>query len=305
MGKTQEIKGRMKAVASIKRITKTMQMIATAKFQASQRPAMAARPYTEKIAELVGELTAAAGAGGGAGDGDAAGGFDHPLLRTTAKNNGRQLLLVLSSNRGMCGAYNANILRTANAFLKDHAEQDVDIEVVGKKAVSYFRFVGTEIQAHHSHITDTPDADDVHRLADGYMEQFLAGKYDAVSVVYMAYESASRQKPTVVRLLPMELPQADEADDTTTATTTADYDFSPEPAELLGDLLPLTVRVRLLQCFREGVVSEHIARMVAMKSATDAAGKMGKQLTRTYNRARQAAITTELSEIISGAAALE
>ncbi len=299
MGKTREIKNRMKAVANIRRITKTMQMIATAKFQASQRRATEAQAYTRKIAELVGELSAAGGS------------VEHALLKAPAQAVGKRLVLVITSNRGLCGGYNANVLRTAMSKMREHAGQKVDLEVVGKKAMAYFKFAGVQTAAFHSHFTDKPEYLEVERLAGGYIKAFTEGVYDAVEVVYMAFHSAGRQSPVALTLLPM---QRVSGQDKPTSGKTSDaisgaggeaiYDFSPKPEELLNELLPITVKTQLFQCFNEAAVSEHIARMVAMKSATDSAGKMGKDLTRQYNRARQAAITTELSEIIAGSAAL-
>ena len=291
MGKSREIKDRMKAVGNIRRITKTMQMIATARFQASQRRATAAQPYTRKITQLVGELGAV---GGGA---------DHPLLQRPETPVGRQLLLVITSNRGLCGGYNANLLRQAVAFLTSGTDQQIDLEVVGKKGLAYFKFSGTSVKAFHGHLTDPPDPQAVQQLADRYMQAFTDRVYDAVRVVYMALHSVARQSPHVLSLLPMVPPAG--GDGVVRSKAEVVYDFSPPPGELLNELLPIAVRNQLMQCFNEAAVGEHIARMVAMKSATDNAGKMGKELGRQYNRARQTAITTELSEIIAGSTALK
>lgn len=296
MAKTREIKRRIKAVGNIKRITKTMQMIATARFQASQKRATAAKPFTTKIAELVGELSAAAAQGG-------ADSLSHPLLNHPSNNPTKRLLLVITSNRGLCGGYNANILRTANAFVREHGQNNLDIEVVGKKGVGFFKFNEIPLTNTHTGFGDKPEFEEVERIAQGYMDQFTAGKYDSVHVVYMGFESMGRQSPVAMQLLPMKNPTQGTA--TQKSSTVPDYEFSPDPQELLNELLPMTVKAALFQAFNEGVVSEQIARMIAMKAATDAATKMGKDLTRVYNRARQAAITTELSEIIAGTAALD
>ena len=298
MGKGREIKGRMKAVGNIQRITKTMQMIATAKFQASQRRATAAQPYARKITELVSELGAAGGA------------VEHPLLQSPDPAVGRHLLLVLTSNRGLCGGYNANVLRTAVGFIQQQEDQVIDFEVVGKKGLAYCKFSGIEVAAFHSEITDTPTYESVERLGDRYMQAFKDGQYDTLHVVYMAFHSAARQTPMTLPLLPLRgLNESEKKTSESSAQhdspmTEVIYDFSPQPNQLLDELLPIAFKTQLLQCFNEAVVSEHVARMVAMKSATDNAGKMGKELSRSYNRARQAAITTELSEIIAGSAAL-
>jgi F-type H+-transporting ATPase subunit gamma len=343
MAKTREIKRRIKAVGNIKRITKTMQMIATARFQAAQKRATAAQPYTRKIAELVGQLAAAAAtqsggsaSGGAESNGQPAGGLSHPLLRTPDPRTNRELLLVLTSNRGLAGGYNGSILRLALTYIRAATAEGktVEVEVVGKKGVNFFKFNNVQVAKFHGEFADQPRYEQVEPLAERYMSEFSAGKYDAVRVVYMSFVSMARQTPRNLQLLPLENPADTEGRGATPGksegreakiverdaagigtarvsekqggrTVSVDYDFSPSPAELLGELLPITVKTQLFQCFNEANVSEQIARMVAMKAATDAAGKMGKDLNRRYNRARQAAITTELSEIIAGAASLE
>ncbi len=305
---TREIKGRIKAVGNIQRITKTMQMIATARFQAMQKRATSAQAYTRRIAQLVGELSSSA----------AAGGREHPLLSAPAEPVGRRLLLVITSNRGLCGAYNANVLRQAMRFIREQEAAEVDVEAVGKKAVNFMRFNRVELSRFHEHIGDTPRYEDVEVLASQYMADFEAGMYDGVHVAFTEFESMSRQTARVMRLLPAEDPTSEAEPDQGGVDGAGlggggagggggavEYDFTPGPEELLADLLPVTIKTRLFQCFNESVVSEQLSRMVAMKAATDAAGKMKKSLQQSFNRARQAAITTELSEIISGAAALE
>jgi F-type H+-transporting ATPase subunit gamma len=316
MGKTREIKGRIKAVGNIQRITKTMQMIATARFQAAQRRATASQPYSRKIAELVKELAAALPHD----DGQAA----HPLLRAPQPPANRQLVLVITSNRGLCGGYNANVLRTAMGHLRERANVPVDLEVIGRKGVAYFKFNRVAVTQFHGQFTDKPSYEQVEALAQRYMDAFAKGQYDSVTVVYMAFLSMARQTPRALALLPMqdpgkesgqvaELPSGQGKTKTAAAhsaagplghSTTTTYDFTPGAKELLDDLLPAAIKTQLFQCVNEAVVGEQIARMVAMKAATDAAGKMRKSLIRKYNRARQTAITTELSEIIGGAAGL-
>ncbi|MEM9021978.1 MAG: ATP synthase F1 subunit gamma [Planctomycetota bacterium] len=292
----REIKGRIKAVGNIQRITKTMQLIASARFQQMQKRATEAQTYTRKVAEVVGEVASSL-----SGED-----VDLPLATPPATKTGRELLLILSSKRGLCGAYNANVLRTALQHIRRANRENLEIEVVGKKGVNILKFSRISIDTVHDHIGDTPAYEDVAALAERYMDAFTSGKYDAVRVAYMRFHSMSKQTPELLQLLPLEPPKAD-ADNSEASGKGAsvNYEFSPSPEELLGELLPITVKSTLFQAFNEAVVSEQIARMVAMKAATDAAGKMGKGLKRQFNRARQAAITTELSEIIGGAAALE
>ena len=290
MAKTREIKRRIKAVANIKRITKTMQMIATARFQAAQKRATAAKPYAQKITELVGELS-------GGDNADA-------LLTAPSPKTGRVLLLVISSNRGLCGGYNGQILRAATLFFRENPSLNIDLEVVGKKGVNFFKFAARPVSKIHTQFTDKPTFEQVDEVADEYIKAFRSGKYDAVYVCYMSMITMSKQVAKVVQLLPMAAP----VDKAKTAAApnkiNAVYEYTPDAASLLSVLLPAAVKTQLFQSFVEAVVGEQIARMVAMKSATDAAGKMGKTLGRRFNRARQAAITTELTEIIAGAASL-
>lgn len=290
----REIKGRMKAVGNIERITNTMQLIASARFQEMQKQATQSQAYAQKIGEMVGELAAALAAGGD---------ISHPLIAPPAKPANKELVLVLTSERGLCGAYNGNVMRKALGYARD--EQGLDktqLEVVGKKGQAFCKFNGLDVAQTYS-FGDSPAYEDVERVAQTYMDDFTDGKYDAVKVVYMKFESMSRQTPTVQTLLPLEPPKADAKKEKTSGMQPV-YEFSPEPEELLSALLPKTVKTSLYQACMDAVVSEQLARMVAMKAATDAAGKQAKSLKRQFNRARQTAITTELSEIIGGAAAL-
>ncbi|MEM6551836.1 MAG: ATP synthase F1 subunit gamma [Planctomycetota bacterium] len=288
----REIKGRIKAVGNIQRITKTMQMIATARFQALQKRAIDAQAYSRKIAEVVGELAGAV-----------SGEVSHPLLQPPATATGKEVVLVITSERGLCGAYNANVIREAVSHLQ-LSEAAEELEVVGKKGVGVFRFSKRAISKVHNQFGDKPPYDEVEKLANHYIERFVAGEIDAVRVVSMDFLSMGKQSASTKTLLPLEPPTTEEGD-AVDAGAGGMYEFEPDAATLLDAILPVTVRTRLFQCFNEAVVSEQIARMVAMKAATDSAGKQKKRLKRDFNRARQTAITTELSEIIGGAAALE
>ena len=304
----REIKGRIKAVGNIQRITKTMQLIASSRFQKMQKSATRSQAYTEKIREMVGELAAALGS---------AGDISHPLIASPDTAAGKELVLILTSERGLCGAYNGNVMRTATQHIRGddgHGMAATDVEIVGKKGIGYAKFNHIDLENAYTHFGDQPKYADVAELAERYINDFTAGRYDAVKVVYMKFITRSRQAPVVETLLPLEPPEAGQGGDATTqagggalegSTAESVYEFSPDAETLLADLLPVTVKTSLYQSFMDAVVSEQLARMVAMKSATDAAGKQKKSLNRQYNRARQTAITTELSEIIGGAAALE
>ena len=290
MAKTREIKKRLKAVGNIKRITRTMQMIATSKFSRAQQHAVASKPYTSALLDLVAELAGSEGA-------------DHPLLSGVPEAAGKpELTLVLSSDRGLCGPYNGSILRLAIRHLRNTPLANTGpLEIVGKKGVAMLKFNGFTMTQHHQQFGDKPAFDLVARLADDYSSRYLAGEVSAIRIIYMKYISAGKQQPEILQLLPFAPPRAQGEE----KAANLQFEFSPNENELLGRIVPAAVRTVLYQCFNDAVVSEHVARMIAMKAATDNAGKMGKALRTKYNRARQAQITTELTEIISGAAALE
>lgn len=282
---------RRKAVRNIRKITRTMQLIATARFQATFNRAVATRPYSHKLGELVADLSRASG------------NAEHPLMNKNP-NATKTALVVITSNRGLCGGYNANVLRKAVAHI-DAQGKPVDVHMVGKKGVGYFRFLGRPLVEKITHLADEVRYAEIETIANGLMDQFTRGEIGAVHVAYMAFESASRQTPTLLQLLPLAPPPVKAGEGAAGAAVAAvEYEFSPEPEKLLAELLPASVRMRLFQCFVEAVVSEQVARMVAMKAATDAAGDMIKALTRQYNRARQTHITMELLDIIGGASAL-
>jgi F-type H+-transporting ATPase subunit gamma len=293
MAKTREIKKRIKAVGNIRRITKTMQMIATSKFARAQAAATATKPYTEGLFDLVTELGATAGD------------VTHPLITGPAsmKKDAPEVTLIITSDRGLCGPYNSSVLRQVMQHMRANpGAKGGRVEIVGKKGAAFLKYNAINTAQQHSQFGDKPTFDKVAALAQVYIDAFLAGQISGVKIIYMRYVSAGRQSPDVLQLLPLKpIKKSGEA---AAAGPGQLYEFSPPAEVLLGDLLPATVKATLFQCFNDAVVSEHVARMVAMKAATDNAGKMRKLLTRDYNRARQAAITTELGEIIAGAAAL-
>jgi len=296
MAQIREIKKRIKAVGNIRRITNTMQMIATARFKSAQNRATQTKPYTEKVRTLVEELAANAGE------------VEHILFQSPEEPVGRELILVLSSQRGLCGGFNSHVLRLATQKINELGDQAC-VEVVGKKGIGFFKFAGIDMAVQHDHYGDVPAYSAVNILAERYMNEFKAGKYDSVSVVYMKFHSAGRQTAVIETLLPLEPPKAAAGvggnADNDENQFLVEYEFSPDVQSLLNDLLPITVKTQLFQAFNDSVVSEQVARMIAMKSATDNAGKLGKTLRRNFNRARQTQITTELTEIVGGAAALE
>lgn len=305
MAKARAIVKRRKAIQNIRKITRTMELIATARFRKALDRATEAEAYTRKIAELVADLKSTSAE------------VIHPLLQERQPVR-KSLLLILTSNRGLAGGYNGNIIRLATRSYEDLITENipVHIEVAGKRGLNYLRFRRIDFEAAYTQFEDRPQFEEVEVLADKYIGLFLRGEIDKVQVVYTRFLSAARQVPAIETLLPMSVDQLGAVSSVKQSKPKATtpvasqkgerfYEFLPDPASILEELVPASVKVRLFKCFLDAAVSEQIARMVAMRGATENADDMIKTLTRQYNRARQSQITRELSEIIGGAAALE
>jgi F-type H+-transporting ATPase subunit gamma len=292
MANARTLVNRRKAVRNIARITRTMELIATTRFKKAFDRATEAEAYTLKIGELAAELSANAG--------DLA----HPLLtkRETIKNS---LLLVITSNRGLCGGYNGSILREAAGRLKQYDAEGVGrkIELSGKRAIAWFRFQRIAAERTYTQFEDKPRFEEVEELADRYLKAFISGEVDRVDVAYMRFFNAARQAPVVETLLPLSTVAATPAQERPKTATA--YEFLPSAGDILAQLLPESFKVRLFKCFLDAAVSEQIARRVAMKSATENAEDIVKGISRLYNRARQARITKEIAEVIGGSEALK
>jgi F-type H+-transporting ATPase subunit gamma len=290
MAKARKIVKRRRAVQNIRKITQTMQLIATARYQKCLRRATASKPYTEKITEMIRTLASVES-------------IEHPLLQPNEGVDG-SLLLVITSNRGMCGAYNASVLRLAIEHRKRlHEEHGLlaELEVVGKKGINYLRFLGFTLSETIKDVEDRIAFARVSDIAQRYMDAYEGRRVARVDVAYTRYHSVGVQRPCIAELLPIEPPGEEDGE---RRRSRFDFEFSPPPGVLLGRLIPEAVRVRLNQCFNDALLSEQVARMVAMKAATDAAGDMIKYLTRQYNRARQTQITMELADIVGGSEAV-
>jgi F-type H+-transporting ATPase subunit gamma len=298
MANRRAIVKRRKAVRNIKKITRTMQLIATARFQAALNRAVKSRPYTDKLAELVANLSRVAED------------FQHPLMeRHDEGKPQRAAVVVLNSNRGLAGGYNAQTLRKVFEHLDKLSAEGVEpqVHVVGKKGVSAFRFRGRDIQGSTTDIEDKPRYEQVEPLAQDVIDRFLAGEVGSVWVAYQRFYSAGKQVPEVIQLLPLSVDMVASATDepeTDGSGYRPVYEIRPSAEELLDELLPASVRMRFYQAFLDAAVSEQVFRMAAMKAATDAADDMISDLSREYNRARQTSITTELLDIVGGANAL-
>jgi F-type H+-transporting ATPase subunit gamma len=292
MAKARAIIKRKKAVGSIRKITKTMQLIATSRFQAAVKRATATKPYTEGITRLVGQVAK-----------HQSGDTEHPLLRINTESK-RSVLIVITSNRGLCGGYNASIMRAGTTKYRELKTGDhtCDVMAVGKKLIAYLKFLNIAVWRREDRYGDSPRYSDVETLATELMELYQRREIDSVFVSYMKFISVGQQRVETMQLLPLEKPTADAQAAT---ETDVQWEFIPSAKELLDELLPETVKVRLFQAFIDAAVSEQIARMVAMKAATDAAGDMVKSLAQQYNRARQSQITLELLDIVGGAEAIK
>jgi F-type H+-transporting ATPase subunit gamma len=289
MAKTRELVRRRKAIANIRKITRTMELIATARFKKAMDRASEAAEYTRKIAELAADLSASASD------------VKHPLLETRAEVKAVRLL-VLSSNRGLCGGYNAGILRTANARIKEirASGAELHLDLSGKRAIASYRYQGIAADHTYTNFEEKPKFEEVNPIADRFIHEYVSGQVDRVEVAYMKFISASRQMPMIETLLPLS-PVTTKPK----GAVTVEYEFLPAAAEILEQILPESFKVRLFKCFLDAAVSEQIARRVAMKQATESAETMSKDLARQYNRVRQAQITKEIAEIVGGAESLK
>lgn len=301
MAKARAIIKRRKSIQNIRKITRTMELIATARFKKAFDRAVEAEAYTRKIAELVADLGERAG-----------GNVSHPLLEVREPVR-RSALLVLTSNRGLAGGYNGNVLRLGARRYQELVTDGIapTVEMVGKRGIAFCKFRGIPLDATYTHFDDRPQFTQVEELANRYIARYIEGSIDHLDVVYTKFYSTSRQVPVLETLLPMRSPVADvPAASTQSApaggpSSGSEYEFLPDARSILEEIVPVSFKVRLFKGFLDAAVSEQIARMVAMKGATENADEMTKSLTRLYNRARQSQITRELAEIIGGAAALE
>jgi F-type H+-transporting ATPase subunit gamma len=289
MAKGRELKGRIRSVQNTRKITRTMEMVATSKLKRAQDRVAAARPYAEQLGDVIQRLLTPELA------------TRYPLLRQPEQVR-RAAVLLLTSNRGLAGGFNANLIREARGLVRDLRGRGVETEmhIAGKKGISFFRFQGENLRAAVSDIGDRPGAADAERLVNELMDDFTAGSLDAVYVVYAKFNSALSTPPTTLQLLPVPSPAPGER-----GAGGVDYILEPSADEILNRILPLYVRNGVYRALVETSAAEQGARRTAMKNATDNAGEILEALTRTYNRVRQAAITQEIAEIVGGAAALE
>lgn len=287
MEKARDIKRRIGSVENTRQITRTMEMVAASKMRRAEERVKSARPYSAKLSEVIeGVLTPELAE-------------RYPILRQP-EDRRRAALILLTSNRGLCGAFNANLIRLARSRLQELEERGVAVElhVVGKKGISHFRFRGREMATAREDIGDRPRIEDAGSLVDPLIPRFESGGLDAIEVVYAHFKSALSTPPKRMQVLPIQPPEGSER------TQLRNYLFEPSSERILTFVLPLYVRHAVYRALVETAAAEQGARRTAMKNATDNADELIETLTRDYNRARQSQITQEIAEIVGGAEAL-
>ena len=287
MAKARALDKRRRSIRNIRKITRTMELIATARFKKAMDRATSAMAYTDRLTRLVRNLVQPESEGTGTLP-------QHPLLVPHPRTD-QALLLVLTANRGLCGGYNSSVVRMALSHWRELTTQvpHVRVEIAGKRGISAFRFRGVTADQTFTHFEDRPAFQEVDVLANRYLDDYAAGRLDQLDVAYTQFRSASRQVATVQTLLPLGSLQdvsapGDDADaQAHTAGAGLMYDFLPSAESILEEIVPTSFKTRLFKCFLDAAVSEQIARMVAMKSATENADELIRQLSMSYNRARQ------------------
>jgi F-type H+-transporting ATPase subunit gamma len=290
MAKGRELKGRIKSVENTRKITRTMEMVATSKMKRAQDRVHAARPYALVLREVISSVYSP----------DVADRF--PLLRQPESVK-RAAILRITSNRGLAGGFNANLIKEARNLIArlEGAGTAAELHVVGRKGLGYFKYIGREVKTSRTDITDKPTSADAASLSDTLMDDFAAGRLDAVYVVYAKFNSALSTPPVSEQVLPVQPPARADGKQ----GLQSDYLLYPSADAILGELLPLYVRNTVYRALAESNAGEQGARRTAMKNATENASEMINGLRRTFNRARQAQITQEIAEIVGGAAGLQ
>jgi F-type H+-transporting ATPase subunit gamma len=285
MASTIDIRRRIRSVKNTQQITRAMKMVAAAKLRRAQERMFAARPYAAGLRAVLTSVATRVDV------------TTHSLLTSHEQEN-KILLVIVTADRGLCGAFNANVIRAAQNFLRDKKAEAVELLPIGRKAIEFFRRRPTPIRRQAAQVFQALSLDVAHGIATTLIEDFTSGEIDAVYVAYNEFKSIIAQQVRVVRLLPLER-EWDQVD------TAIDYLYEPSPEAILDDLLPKHIEFQLYRFLLESAAAEQGARMTAMEAATKNASDMIAHLTLTYNRIRQAAITKEIIEIVSGAAAAE
>ncbi|MEI6778094.1 MAG: F0F1 ATP synthase subunit gamma [Chloroflexales bacterium] len=288
MASSREIKRRIRSVKNVAQITRAMEMVAASKMRRAQRNVLAARPYADRMRDLIGELTVRAVSGAKKGT----------LLEKRASVR-RVGLIIVTPDRGLCGSLVANVLRRASRFVLDQRAlgREVDIFVYGKKGREFASRTGYTLAGQMIKIGDSPRIEDILGVAIDAVKGFESGRYDELYMIYSEFINTLVQRAAIKQLAPVEASE-------TTSKGRADFTYEPSQEEVLREILPRYVESQIYQAILESIASFYSAQMVAMRNATKSAKDLVKDLTLTFNKARQAAITKEVSEIASGAAAL-
>lgn len=291
MANAKEIKGRMQSIANTKQITSAMKMVSASKLRRAQKQVGAGRPYQEKLRQVLVQVAASA-----------SGELSDPLLEVRPIKH--EAFLVIASNKGLAGGFNAHVLREAHRAIKEAqaAGHDVSVIAVGRKVNDYFTKHGITVDTAYLNTADIPNPNDSEYIAKDIRSAYEEEKYDKVSIVYPAFRSVMSQVPTVVPLLPIVADSLTDQD--SDSQFAADFIFEPSASAILGQLLPMYLANQVHGCMADAKTGEHGARMTAMTAATDNATELLSKLEISYNRARQAAITNEITEIVAGANAL-
>ena len=284
MANLKEIRNRITSVSSTMQITSAMKMVSAAKLKKAQDAITAMRPYAEKLTELLQNLSATL-------EGDAGGEF------TTQREIKKVLLVVVTSNRGLAGAFNTNAIKAAKSRAEFYVGKQVDVFAIGKKGNDVLSKT-LPVVANQSAVFDDLTFDNVAKIADSLMEKFVAGDYDKIELIYNQFKNAATQIIQTEQFLPLASLKSD------LTVTPGDYIFEPSKEEIVLTLIPKSLKTQLYKGIRDSFASEHGARMTAMHKATDNATELRNQLKLTYNKARQASITNEILEIVGGAEAL-
>ncbi len=293
MAKTRELRRRIRSVENTRQITKTMEMVATSRLKRAQDRVVAARPYAQALTDVISNLY----------DPDLEERF--PLLRQVAGEPRRAALVLITSNRGLCGAFNANLIKEAKRRIEVLEGGGVEVEMhgLGRKGIGFFRYIGRKWASARQDIGDRPTSSHAVEVIEPLMQRFARGELDRVEVVFAKFNSPLSTPPTLMTVLPIAPPTGERGSGGASGTA-ANYILKPSAEAILEAILPLYVTNQMYRALVETAASEHGARRTAMKSATDSAGDMIDTLRRTYNRARQAQITQEIAEIVGGAEAL-
>jgi F-type H+-transporting ATPase subunit gamma len=292
MASARDLRKKIKSIANTKKITRTMELVATSKAKRAQDRVNATAPYSAKLLELLRSLTRARS-------------IAHPLLSRSEKTS-RAAILAVTGKRGLCGGYNTSVLSLLEKAVAVHRQEgrEVEIYVVGRKGTQRLRYLQLEAAASYTHFDDRPSFQDASDIAGTLMDRFTSGAVQQVSVFSTRYLSAGNQRPMETRLLPIDPPAGDDPQAEGKGRG-IEFIFEPSPEALLEAILPLSVKSLVYRLLVEAVASEQLARRMAMKRATDNAEDMVKSYTRRYNRTRQASITQQIGEIVGGASALE